>query len=213
MTTTLFITGTDTEVGKTYVACHILRELKHRGVNACGWKPIAAGAVEVDGVLINKDALDLQKAAGTELPYEQLNPYCLRDPIAPHIAANDEVATINTSYLFDIYNKICDAYDIIIIEGAGGWEVPLNQQQCFSDWVAEHKWPVLLVVGMKLGCINHAILSANAIQQRTKLIGWHANTLPPIQNRVAENIEALEQRITPPHLSISAIVDELIRGC
>ena len=196
----LFVTGTDTEIGKTHVATHLLRAAASQGLRVAGYKPVAAGAEMSPNGLRNEDALALQAAANVELDYAQINPYCFAPPIAPHLAAQGEGAVIDRALLNAVHDEIAAQCDWLLVEGAGGWQVPLGPDWGFADWVAERQWPVLLVVGMRLGCINHALLTAESVAARTPLIGWVANCLPPEQPYLAENIETLKQRMPAPLL-------------
>ena len=195
---TLFVTGTDTGVGKTRVACALLRQARSRGVAACGWKPVATGCVQTPGGLRNDDALALQRAAGDAEPYERINPYAFVPPVAPHLAAEAARRRIRVAELDRVHAELAQRYELVVAEGAGGWRVPLDDSWTAGAWVAEHEWPVVLVVGMKLGCLNHALLSAEAIVRDTRLAGWVANVLPPQMDLLEENIDALKERLSTP---------------
>lgn len=195
---TLFVTGTDTGVGKTTVSCALLRQARSRGVRACGWKPVATGCEQTAEGPRNADALALQAAAGTAERYEALNPYAFVPPVAPHLAAEMAHRRIRLAELDRVHADLARRYELVIAEGAGGWRVPLDGSWTVGAWVAEHEWPVLLVVGLRLGCLNHALLSAEAIARDTRLVGWVANVLPPQMDLVEENIEALKERLSAP---------------
>jgi dethiobiotin synthetase len=199
---TIFVTGTDTEVGKTHICCALLRQLRAAGHTACGYKPVASGCEQTPQGLRNDDALALQRAAAGKLTYAQINPYAFAPAIAPHLAAKAAALRIKTTVLDEAHARLVQAHDIVVIEGAGGWLVPLNDDISFAGWVAQHDWPVLLVVGMRLGCINHALLSAESIQRRTRLLGWVANVLPPEMPELHGNIESLKQRMPAPLLGV-----------
>jgi dethiobiotin synthetase len=199
---TLFVTGTDTGVGKTYVSAMLLAAARRQGIRACGYKPVASGCERIDGELRNEDALALQAAAGTSEPYAAINPYAFEPAIAPHIAASQAGASIDLSMLDRAADALRARHDWLLVEGAGGWQVPLNDNASFADWVAARGWPVLLVAGMRLGCINHALLTADAIRSRgLQLAGWVANELPPAQPVVDDNVRTLEQRLGAPLLA------------
>lgn len=198
---TLVITGTDTGVGKTYVSCAILRALASQGLRVAGFKPVASGAVPAAQGWVNEDGLALQVASSIPLRYAEVNPYCLREPIAPHIAAQREGLRIDSARLSEAHEHLANQVDVVVVEGAGGWLVPFTETLSFADWVAGHRWPVLLVVGMRLGCINHALLSAQAIRQQTRLLGWVANPLPPAAMAMSDNIQTLDDRIAEPRIS------------
>ena len=195
---TLFVTGTDTGVGKTTVACALIRQARAQGVKVCGWKPIATGCRETPDGLRNDDALALQEAAGTDEPYERLNPSAFAPAVAPHLAAAQARRPIRIAPLDAAHRALAARYELIIAEGAGGWRVPLDEAWTLGAWVAEREWPVLLVVGMRLGCLNHALMSAETIARDTRLAGWVANVLPPPMPLLDENIATLRQRLSAP---------------
>ncbi|MDB5973226.1 MAG: bioD [Hydrocarboniphaga sp.] len=199
---TLFVTGTDTGVGKTHVGAMLLAAARRRGIRACGFKPVASGCErDACGELRNEDALALQAAAGTAEPYDAINPYAFEPPLAPHIAARQAGRIIELGRLDQALDALQSRYDWLLVEGAGGWQVPLNDEASFADWVAARGWPVLMVVAMRLGCINHALLTADAIRHRgLHLAGWVANELPPSQPALDDNIHTLEQRLDAPLL-------------
>jgi dethiobiotin synthetase len=195
-----FVTGTDTGVGKTLVGCALLRCFAKRGKRVAGFKPIAAGC---DAYGHNGDALRLREASTTELSYEQVNPYCFREGIAPNIAAMRDHVTIDCSFIAKFYRDLASKADVVIAEGAGGLLVPLNSHQDGADLVAELGLPLILVVGMRLGCLNHALLTLGAISSRTlTLAGWVANILDGQMPALQENIEALRHRIPAPMLGV-----------
>lgn len=199
---TVFITGTDTEIGKTHVATHLLRRLARSGHRCAGFKPVAAGAEETPQGLRNDDALALQAAGNVELPYETVNPYCLAPPIAPHLAARQAGVRIERARILAAHDEIAARAECVLVEGAGGWRVPLNEHMDFAGLAAGAGWPVLLVVGMRLGCINHALLSAESIAHRCRLLGWIANCLPPAQPMLVENIKTLESALPASLLGV-----------
>jgi dethiobiotin synthetase len=198
----LFVTGTDTGVGKTHISNGLLRAARTRGLRPCGYKPVASGCDRDDqGRLRNEDALALMAASGCDEPYETINPYAFEPPWAPHLAAAAAGRSIDTPVLDTHADRLVSAYDWLLIEGAGGWLVPLDEQRSFADWVGARGWPVVLVVGMRLGCINHALLTAEAVRSRgSSLVGWIANALPPSQERLEENVHAIQARIGAPLL-------------
>lgn len=197
---TLFITGTDTGVGKTHVACALIRALAAEGLRVAGFKPVAAGAVQMSEGWVNEDALVLQAASNVLLEYHEVNPCLLREPVAPHIAAVQEGTRIEPATILAAHARLAARADVVIVEGAGGWLVPLNDDMTFADLVSAQGWPVLLVVGMRLGCLNHALLTARAVQQQGRLIGWVANPLPPLQSYIEANIDTLDKRMPAPRL-------------
>lgn len=199
---TLFITGTDTGAGKTHLACALLRRARAEKLRACGFKPVASGCESTPLGLRNADAMSLQDAAGTREPYMLINPYAFKPAIAPHLAAREARVNIRTTLLNQVHAQLTARHELIVVEGAGGWLVPLNQDLTFAGWVGQQNWPVLLVVGMRLGCINHALLSAESIARRTRLIGWVANVLPPAMPALEENIATLKRMIAAPLLGV-----------
>jgi len=196
-----FVTGTDTEIGKTLVSAAILHKLAASGRRACGMKPVAAGAALVDGELHNEDA-DLLRAAGNvHLPSSITTPFMLKEPAAPHIAAALEGVTIEPVPILAAYTEIQAASDAVVVEGVGGFRVPFNDDFDSADLATQLNLPVILVVGLRLGCISHALLTVEAIVARgLVLAGWVANTADPDMRFARENIDALEQRIPAPLL-------------
>jgi dethiobiotin synthetase len=201
----LFITGTDTEVGKTTIACKLLTELNQHGYKTVGLKPIASGGIITAEGMRNEDALALQQAASVKLPYELINPICLESPIAPHIAAQQANLPLSALELFNqCIPTLQQAADHIVIEGAGGWLVPLNATETMADFVALLDCPIILVVAMRLGCINHALLTvANIHQHGLELGGWIANCIDPEMLNLEENLATLEQLIPAPLLMVN----------
>ena len=196
-----FVTGTDTEIGKTLVSSAILHKLAASGVRACGMKPVAAGAELRDGELHNDDADMLFNAGNVHLPSSITTPYMLREPAAPHIAAALENVTIESAPIIAAFAEIQAASDAVVVEGVGGFRVPFNDNFDSADLAAQLNLPVILVVGMRLGCISHALLTVEAIVARgLVLAGWVANTVDPKMSFELQNIEALAQRIPAPLL-------------
>lgn len=195
-----FVTGTDTGVGKTLVSCALLHAFAARGKRVAGFKPIAAGADD-DGM--NDDARQLLAAGNLPLSYAQVNPICLAQPIAPHIAAALSGTRIELSPILAAYRRLDDLAEIVIVEGAGGFLVPLNDRQDSADLARELGLGVILVVGMRLGCLNHALLTAEAVAARgLTLAGWVANVRDDGMPMLEENISALRQRIAAPLLGV-----------
>lgn len=199
-----FIAGTDTDVGKTLVACGILRVAANKGLKTLAIKPIAAGAEETPEGLRNQDALMLAAAMTESLPYQQINPVLLVPPIAPHIAAEQAGRRLSVSQLTGFCRGVMmRPADLVLIEGAGGWRVPLNQREMLSGLAVELQTPVILVVGMKLGCISHALLTVEAIQRDgLTLAGWVANQIDPDMACFDENFASLKQLIPAPCLGL-----------
>ncbi|MEW7848569.1 dethiobiotin synthase [Massilia aurea] len=196
-----FVTGTDTEIGKTLISAAILHKLAATGQRACGMKPVAAGATMRDGALHNDDADMLVAAGNVHLPAALTTPYMLREPAAPHIAAAMEGVTIELVPILAAFAEIQAASDAVVVEGVGGFRVPFNDAFDSADLAAQLNLPVILVVGVRLGCISHALLTVEAIVARgLVLAGWVANTADPEMRFAQENIEALAQRIPAPLL-------------
>jgi dethiobiotin synthetase len=191
-----FVTGTDTEIGKTLVSAALLRGFTRAGVRAAAMKPIAAGAFEVDGVWHNEDADQLDAASSVLLPTEIRTPYLLKAPAAPHIVAAQENVTLDIGRIVDCHGEAMRLADLVIVEGVGGFRVPLTDTLDTADLAVALNLPVVLVVGMRLGCISHALLSAEAIAARgLHLAGWVANRVDPAMSFADENIAAIRDRL------------------
>lgn len=198
-----FVTGTDTGVGKTHIACKLIAAYVAQGYKVIGMKPVAAGCELVDGVWVNEDVLKLEAASNVQAPRELINPYSFKEAIAPHIAAERAGVEINIEVIQQAFNQLRDIADIVIVEGAGGFLVPLNGTHSMADLAVTLNIPVILVVNMKLGCINHSLLTVEAIQARNlTLHGWVANRLDQNMHALPENEAALAQRIQAPKLVI-----------
>jgi dethiobiotin synthetase len=196
-----FVTGTDTEIGKTLVSCALLHALSACSLKAAGMKPVAAGAVLCDGVLHNEDVDALAAVASMVLPQDITTPYLLRDATAPHIAAGTEGVSIDIDHICACYHRVHDAAQAVVVEGVGGFRVPLSDQFDTADLAVRLGLPVILVVGLRLGCINHALLTADAISARgLRLAGWVANVIDPSMSNLDANIEALSARLPAPLL-------------
>jgi len=194
-----FITGTDTDVGKTYVASKIIRAFSDNKCKVSGFKPVASGSVRIKGDLKNNDALSLINEASVSLPYKTVNPYCFEPPIAPHIAADQMGVEIELSTIQRCYMAHETASDVVIVEGAGGWKVPLGPQLSFDDVALALNLPVILVVGLQLGCINHALLSEAAILTKgCRIVGWVGNQIKSNFSEADENLATLKERMESP---------------
>lgn len=198
-----FVTGTDTEVGKTYVTCQLLRAAGDAGMTSVGYKPVSAGCEIIDGQWANEDAVAIQKASSLSLPVTSINPIVFDAPIAPHIAAARQNQPINEQQIKDGYQALCShAPDLLLMEGAGGWRLPIGANRLMSDVVKSLELPVILVVGMRLGCLNHALLSAEAIlSDGLQLRGWVANGLSNDMPVYEENLAYLKSAIPAPMLA------------
>lgn len=199
----IFVTGTDTEVGKTYCSCLMLEALKEQGVDAFPFKAISAGT-EYDadfGRQVNEDAKALYQATDAKYHLEQINPIVFAPAIAPHIAAQQVDAELSFAMLDREFDKVNRLGEVQLIEGAGGWLLPLNDEQLLSDWVAHHKLPVIMVVSIKLGCLNHALLTAQAIKNSgCELIGWIANFNQGETEVGRENLNFIKRKLAAPLL-------------
>lgn len=202
MTRTFFVAGTDTEVGKTYATAALLAHAAARGLATAAVKPVASGCDCTHEGLRNTDALLLQEAMTLELPYRQVNPVALEPAIAPHIAAHEAGIQLNVSRLAGVCRGVMAAgADLVLIEGAGGWRTPLGPRAFLSDLPRELNIPVILVVGMQLGCINHALLTAEAIRRDgLQLAGWVANFICEGMARSEENLATLTALLPAPLL-------------
>ncbi|MGH8726741.1 MAG: dethiobiotin synthase [Burkholderiales bacterium] len=200
-----FITGTDTGVGKTLTACGFLHALCVQGKTAIGMKPVATGCAKTAEGLISDDALQLQAASTRRLPMRAVNPYAFEPPIAPHIAAEKAGERIELDRIVSAYLELAKAADAVIVEGIGGFRVPLNEKEDLADLAAKLKLPVVLVVGIRLGCLSHALLTVDAIAGRElDLAGWIANEIEPGMATFGENVAALKERIRRPCLAVVA---------
>ncbi|WP_421864348.1 dethiobiotin synthase [Motiliproteus sp.] len=196
-----FIAGTDTEVGKTFCASALLQAVADKGLRSFGLKPVAAGAD--DSGVANEDALSLIEHSSVKLSYPQVNPVLLKQPVAPHIAAAREGKNLTVGRLAGYCRgAMMSPNDLFLVEGAGGWRVPLNRAETLADLAKELNLPVILVVGMRLGCINHALLSVEAIRNDgLPLAGWVANQIDPQMSCYEENLQTLQGLIRAPMLA------------
>ena len=199
-----FVVGTDTDVGKTYVASALVQYFVQLGLKTIGMKPVASGCERnQQGELFNEDVLALINASNVKASLDLINPYRFAPAIAPHIAAEQVGLAIKLDSITQAYLQLTTLADVVIVEGAGGFFVPLNQTQTLADLALQLNIPIILVVGMRLGCINHALLTVEAIQARgLSLAGWVANQIDPNFEMFEENFNSLQQRIAAPCLSV-----------
>lgn len=203
MTRGFFITGTDTDIGKTKVSLGLLSAINAIDHSTVAMKPVASGCVHTSEGLRSDDAIQLSELASIKLPYEKINPYAFEPPIAPHIAADQVGTKIDTSTITKYFQEISHLADYIIVEGVGGWQVPLNENETLADLAEILGLPVILVVGMRLGCLNHALLSWESIHRRNiRLAGWVANQIQPNFPNLDENVATLERYIQAPLLGL-----------
>ena len=208
MSVGLFIAGTDTGVGKTLVAVSLVRALAARGLAVAAMKPVAAGAARTPQGARNEDALALAAVATIAAPYERINPYCLRAPVSPHIAAAEEGIAIEVSLIVERFGELASGADCVIVEGAGGWLAPIGERETLADVARALSLPVVLVVGLRLGCLNHALLSARAIEaDGLGLAGWIGNAIDAGFERAGENVATLERRLGSPPLALLPHLD------
>ena len=203
MTPAVFVTGTDTGVGKTRVAAALCRGLAAGGTQVAAMKPVASGCTLTPEGLRNDDALALLAATNVPAAYSDVNPYAFAPAIAPHIAAREAGVSIDFDVLDRAYERLRRRSAALVVEGAGGWLAPLDAARSFADLAAHWDMDVVLVVGMRLGCLNHALLTAESIERRgLRLRGWVANSIDPKFERLPENISSLAGRISAPCLGV-----------
>ena len=202
--TGFFVTGTDTEVGKTLLSGALILKLKEAGIGAIGFKPVVAGTyVDSTGQKLNEDLETLRIASGLDSQEQSLCPYVLDEAAAPHLVAKKNDVYLDSSIILGDLHSLSQQFEVVVVEGAGGFLVPLNEQEDLGDLAQAMDLPVILVVGMRLGCINHALLTCEAIVSRQLTIaGWVANTLSEEMPLLEENIETLKDRIFAPFLGV-----------
>ncbi len=199
----IFIAGTDTGVGKTRIASALIRALASEGVKVAAMKPVAAGAESTPEGLRNADAIDLAAAANVDAPYGIVNPFCAPLPASPHIAAREAGISVDLAEIRRCFAELAKRADVVIVEGAGGWLAPISDGETMADVAVALDLPVFLVVGLRLGCLNHALLTAQALHsQALPLAGWIANHVQPRFERAHENIATLQQRLAGPLLEV-----------
>jgi len=207
-----FVTGTDTEVGKTLVSGALILKLREQGINTIGFKPVVAGTYQdTNGTTLNEDLETLRIASNLSIDQLSLCPYVLNQPAAPHLVAREQGLRLEMSVINQAFRNIQNQADCVVVEGAGGLLIPLNDKEDLGDFAIEINLPIILVVGMKLGCINHALLTCEAIKARNlNIAGWVANTLNTEMPLLQENLQTLKARITAPFLGlIPALPKEL----
>jgi len=196
-----FVTGTDTGVGKSLVSSALLVQLARQGRRCVGMKPVAAGTMLHQGQWMNEDVLQLQAAGNVDVPLALQCPYLLHAPLSPHLAARAEACTISLDRLVSSYGQLARLADAVVVEGAGGFRVPLTEGLDGADLAAAFGLPVILVVGVRLGCLNHALLTQEAILARgLPLAGWVASRIDPDMAEPDANVEFLRQRLHAPML-------------
>lgn len=192
----VYVTGTDTGIGKTLASCVLLHALRGQGRRAVGMKPVASGCKWLDGEWKNDDALALSRAAAVNVAYADINPFALEHPLAPELAARDAGTEVTLPPILDAHVRLAAQADAIVVEGVGGWAAPLSASLMQADLVRALQLPVVLVVGLRLGCLNHALLSARTIAaDGCRLIGWIANAIDPGMDAVEDNLAMLRARL------------------
>jgi len=197
--TAYFITGTDTDVGKTYIASALIKHFCKQGLLTVGMKPVAAGAELVNGRLLNSDVTELIKAGNVDADLALINPYVFPPAIAPHIAAEQAGVSVSLDNIQQAFDVLQAKADVVVVEGAGGFRVPINHEQTMADLVVKLNLPVIMVVGVRLGCINHALMTAGSIRAvGLNLVGWVANRIDPNMPAIEENILTLKAMLKAP---------------
>jgi len=204
MTQAYFVIGTDTNVGKTYVASALVQHFVQSGLKTVGMKPVASGCeLNQQGELINEDVQALINVSNVKASLDLINPYRFKPAIAPHLAAEQVGVAVKLDSIIQAYQQLTTLAEMVVVEGAGGFFVPLNQTETLADLAVQLNIPIILVVGMRLGCINHALLTVEAIQARgLSLAGWVANQIDPDFGMFEENLSSLQQRIAAPCVSV-----------
>jgi len=196
-----FITGTDTDVGKTWATVAFMHYIKQQGKTVIGMKPVAAGCALQDGQLKNDDALLLQAHASIQVDYDKINPYAYLQPVSPHIAGVDN--PVNVARVGQVFHSLQSLADVVLVEGAGGWYAPINDQQAVSDLAHALALPVIMVVAIRLGCINHARLTYQAIRASgLPCAGWVANCTDPAMLNRDDNIATITRLLDAPLLGV-----------
>jgi len=199
----VFLTGTDTDCGKTEISLGLMQALQRRGLRVLGMKPVASGSERTQAGLRNEDALRLQSQGSLEVGYTLVNPYCFEPPIAPHIAAGQTGVEIELEVIRDCARRLSEKADFLVVEGVGGWRVPLGPALSVSDLPLHLGLPVVLVVSLKLGCINHSLLTAESVRATgNRLVGWIANQVEPDMRARDENLATLAALMGVPCLGI-----------
>lgn len=198
-----FVTGTDTGVGKTLVSAALVHHFARQGFKSAGMKPVAAGCSVENGSLRSEDVAQLQAASNVALPLATVSPYAFAPPLAPHIAADMAGVRIDMEVIHAAFKEVAEAVDILVVEGVGGFRVPLNDREDTADLACRLGLPVILVVGLRLGCLNHALLTMEAVAaRRLRLAGWIANGIDPDMAAQKANLQTLQERISAPCLAM-----------
>ena len=205
----MFITGTDTGVGKTLVSVSFVKALVRHGLRVAVMKPIASGSEHTAAGLRNADAVALAEASNVVVPYASINPYCFEPAISPHIAAEEAKIEVDVTLIRNRFEALASGADFVVVEGAGGWYAPINKARSMADLPKALGIPTLLVVGLRLGCLNHAQLTKQAIEASgVELAGWVANAIDPQLERAAQNLSSLEQMLGREPLAVFPFVPD-----
>lgn len=199
----VFVAGTDTGVGKTFVSVSLIKALALHGARVCAMKPIASGSERTAAGLRNADALALAEACNVAAPYEMINPFCFEPAISPHIAAEEAGIQVDLGVIRTRFDALASNADVVVVEGAGGWYAPIDKSKSMADLQGVLGVPVLLVVGLRLGCLNHALLTKEAIDARGALFaGWVASCVDPTLERRDANLSMLQKRLGREPLAV-----------
>jgi dethiobiotin synthetase len=199
----IFVTGTDTGIGKTVISLGLMQALQAQGLTVAGMKPVASGCECTPAGLRNDDAVQLQQQSSIPLEYTEVNPYAFEPAIAPHLAAESSGETISTAHIHAAWQSLAARVDCVVVEGVGGWRVPLNAGEEVADLARALQLDVCMVVGLRLGCLNHTLLTAAAIESSgCRLVGWVANHLPQAMELPDENINTLKNKLSSPLIGV-----------
>lgn len=203
----MFVAGTDTGVGKTRLVAGLLRALQSAGWLAIGMKPVATGTTRTNGVMINEDVASIvinsSPVSVAETSIRDINPFCFDPPVSPHIAAEKAGIFVDLDLIVAAYGRLARRHDAVVVEGTGGWMAPIGPRATMADVAVALELPVVLVVGLRLGCLSHALLTADAIEQAgATLIGWVGNMIDPSMQALRQNLDTLKQRLSAPPLGL-----------
>lgn len=209
----VFVTGTDTGVGKTLIAASLVRALARRGLRVAVMKPVASGSQPTPAGPRNADALELMACSSVAAAYDTVNPYCFVPAVSPHIAAAEAGVTIALAPILERFESLAARADWVVVEGAGGWLAPLGPALAIADLAAALELPVVLAVGMRLGCLNHALLTRASMAARGAVFGgWVANGLDARLERAEQNVATLTERLGEPPLARIPLLRESAAG-